>query len=526
MPSAPSSLKVVVLSCGDLGVEVVQRLLVTPGVEEITLVTTPYRMPARSGIKKLRHLHRMEGWPGLAKALVRKVRQRFAAVADTSLERATATLPAAVRHHVFADFHAPECIALLRDLNVDLGVIAGTYILREEVFTIPRLGCINLHSGRVPEYRGSAPAFWELYNDASEVGITIHRVARAVDAGEVLLQELFPLDGAPRGDPMRYIEAYRREVLRPNGVRMLCEVVGRIAAGTAQGWTQDPARARTYKVPDYRAVRALRRRVRARRAVGKRLVKHVLGLLAFRTGLYRRFLRNRALVVLLHRIDDRLGGNSITVTTAQLTAYCRFFHRYFRVIPLGALLHKLAHGEDITGDVVITFDDGYKDNHDVAAATLRQFGLPACFFIATNFVGSDKSAWWDAGLGIASRWMTWSDVRALRGQGFDIGSHTMNHADLGSVVGTAARDEIVGARERLAAELRETPSYFAYPYGGPEHMLEENRALVREAGHRCCLSAHGGVVTPETSAFAVPRIPLSPWFLTPYQFGFEAIQAA
>jgi len=94
------------------------------------------------------------------------------------------------------------------------------------------------------------------------------------------------------------------------------------------------------------------------------------------------------------------------------------------------------------------------------------------------------------------------------------------------VVGTAARDEIVGARQRLAAELRETPSYFAYPYGGPEHMLEENRALVREAGHRCCLSAHGGVVTPETSAFAVPRIPLSPWFLTPYQFGFEAIQAA
>jgi methionyl-tRNA formyltransferase len=510
-------LRVVVLSCGDLGVEVAQRLLATPGVGEITLVTTPYRTPARSLTKKIRHLHRMEGWPGLLKAALRRVTARVP-------ERSAAPVTAAVRHYAFGDFHDAECLQLLRTLHADLGVIAGTYILGENVFTIPRLGCINLHSGRVPEYRGSAPAFWELYNGAPEVAITIHRVARAVDAGEVLLQQCFLLDSAPPGDPMRYIEEYRRDVLRPNGVRLLCDAVARIAAGTARGWAQDSARARTYRLPDYRAVQELRRRVRARRGRARRRFKQVLGFLAFRTGLYRGFLRNKALVVLLHRIDDRLAGESITCTSDQLTAYCRFFHRYFRVIPLGALLEKLARGEDISRTVVITFDDGYKDNHDIAASTLRHFSLPACFFIATNFIGSSQSAWWDAAQGITSRWMTWDDVRAVRRQGFDIGSHTMSHADLGTVAGAAARHEIVGARDRLAAELHETPSYFSYPYGGREHMGEENRTLVRETGHSCCLSAHGGVVTPQSSPFALPRVSLSPWFLSPYQFGFEAMR--
>jgi len=52
-------------------------------------------------------------------------------------------------------------------------------------------------SARVP--RGGAP-FWELYNGEREVGITIHRVATALDAGDILLQETFPLDPAPAED--------------------------------------------------------------------------------------------------------------------------------------------------------------------------------------------------------------------------------------------------------------------------------------------------------------------------------------
>jgi methionyl-tRNA formyltransferase len=144
-------------------------------------------------------------------------------------------------------------------------VVAGTYILRDGVFDIPRYGSINLHSGKTPEYRGAAPAFWELYNGESAVGITIHRVATALDAGDVLRQELFPLDRAPDGDPMDYIDRFRREVLRPNGIRMLAEVVREIAVGSARPIAQDHDAATTHRSPDYRAIREIRSRVRRRR---------------------------------------------------------------------------------------------------------------------------------------------------------------------------------------------------------------------------------------------------------------------
>jgi peptidoglycan/xylan/chitin deacetylase (PgdA/CDA1 family) len=255
----------------------------------------------------------------------------------------------------------------------------------------------------------------------------------------------------------------------------------------------------------------------------RRLLKHFLGMAAFRSGAYRRFFRDRALVVLLHRVNDRLKDNPISCPTARFAAYCGFFARYFHVISLGELLQKLAEGGDLSCNVVITFDDGYKDNHEVAARTLRRFGLPACFFVATNFIGSTESAWWDVERGITSQWMSWEDVRSLRKQGFEIGSHTMNHVDLGTISGRPAVDEIVGAKERLAHELNEDPQYFSYPYGGREHLSAENREAVRRAGYTCCLSAYGGSVMPKTDFYNIQRVPLSPWYISPYQLGFEAM---
>jgi methionyl-tRNA formyltransferase len=210
----------------------------------------------------------MQGLPGLCAVLASKLRLRPSSLADTTPE--PDPCPSDVPHLRFDDFHDAECLAALRTLKADLGVVAGTYILREAVFGIPRLGCINLHSGKVPEYRGAAPAFWELYNGEREVGITIHRVTARVDAGAILLQELFPLDPAPAGDPLEYLEEYRRAVLRPNGVRLLAWAVAAIADGSITEQPQDSSLARTHRSPDCRAVRGLRRRVRERRrALGK-----------------------------------------------------------------------------------------------------------------------------------------------------------------------------------------------------------------------------------------------------------------
>jgi hypothetical protein len=64
---------------------------------------------------------------------------------------------------------------------------------------------------------------------------------------------------------LAYIESYRRDVLEPNGVRMLSRAVAGIANGTLRPEPQESHRSRTYKTPDYAAIRELRSRVAARR---------------------------------------------------------------------------------------------------------------------------------------------------------------------------------------------------------------------------------------------------------------------
>jgi methionyl-tRNA formyltransferase len=260
-----NGLSIVVLSCGDLGIQVANRLVAVSGVERVTLVTTPYRSKKLGLVKRVARTYRHEGLLGLSAASARRVLRSVGLRRDNTETPHATPIDGRVACYRFADFHDADCTAHLRLTTPDLGVVAGTYILQPAVFEIPRLGCINLHMGKAPAYRGSAPAFWELYHGEREVGITIHRVARTLDAGNILLQEAFPIDPAPFSDPLQYVERYREEVLRPNGVRMLVDAVARLAANRLDETVQDPSRARTFRMPDHAAIRELRRRVAARR---------------------------------------------------------------------------------------------------------------------------------------------------------------------------------------------------------------------------------------------------------------------
>ena len=259
-----------------------------------------------------------------------------------------------------------------------------------------------------------------------------------------------------------------------------------------------------------------------RRAAARRPIKRIAGRLLYQSNLYTRLWRGRALIAVFHRIDDRYPTNSITCSTRQFREFCDFFTRYFRVVSLTELLDRLTAGADISRRLAITFDDGYRDNFTFAAAELRKRGLPATFFVTTGFIGTEHTAWWDAGEGIRSEWMTWSEVRRLQEQGFDLGCHTATHADCGQISLPEALLEIVGAKSRLESEINAPVRHFAFPYGSPMRMTEENRAIVQEAGFACCLSAHGGVVSVSDSPFRLCRVPINTWYTSPYQFAFEA----
>ncbi|HEV8599586.1 MAG TPA: polysaccharide deacetylase family protein [Gemmatimonadales bacterium] len=237
-------------------------------------------------------------------------------------------------------------------------------------------------------------------------------------------------------------------------------------------------------------------------------------------------LRDCAVVVVFHRVDDRYPDDAITLPVTRFTAMCRFFARRFEVISFGQLVTLLEQRSPLRGQLAITFDDGYRDNHHVAAPILEQFGLPACFFVTSGFIESSEVPWWDQRAGIASEWMSWDEVRDLKRRGFEIGAHTMTHADLGRLSGEEARREIVGSKLTLEACLGGPVDLFAYPFGREAQLTEANRALVVKAGFRCCPSAFGGLVRTGDDPFRFRRLPVTGWYRAPGELGLEVLRAS
>jgi peptidoglycan/xylan/chitin deacetylase (PgdA/CDA1 family) len=258
----------------------------------------------------------------------------------------------------------------------------------------------------------------------------------------------------------------------------------------------------------------------------KRRIKAAAGHLLYRSAAHRRYWRGRALVVLFHRIDDRYPTDPITVTRRAFEHHLDFFTSYFHVVSLTELLAKLASNADISRNLVITFDDGYLDNWTLAAPELAVRRLPACFFITTGFIGTNRDAPRDAALGVRSEWMTWDHIRGLHAAGFELGAHTISHVNLAASDRQTALREVAGSKAQLEAETNTAVRHFAYPFGGVNHFSAQCWQIVKDAGFSSCLSAYGGTVRHGDDSYGLRRLGVTPWFLSPYQFGVESLSDA
>ena len=81
------------------------------------------------------------------------------------------------------------------DVNIDLIIsIASLEIFNDNILDLPKYGCINYHTSLLPKYRGRQPLFWALYNNEVKTGITIHKMDKNIDKGEIILQEIIKID--------------------------------------------------------------------------------------------------------------------------------------------------------------------------------------------------------------------------------------------------------------------------------------------------------------------------------------------
>jgi peptidoglycan/xylan/chitin deacetylase (PgdA/CDA1 family) len=212
-------------------------------------------------------------------------------------------------------------------------------------------------------------------------------------------------------------------------------------------------------------------------------------------------------VLLFHRVTDVIPEDGLTVGTKYFRNICRMLRRSFNVVPLAEVMRlQRTRLPAPRRTVAITFDDCYRDNL-FAARVLAEYGLPACFFVPTAFVGTDTVFDWDRGL-VRMPNLTWDEIREMADMGHEIGSHTVSHRDMATMAVQEAQRELVDSKKILENQLGKPVRWFAYPFGGRNHFPLESVPLVTAAGYEACFSAHGGFIYPHLQQPIVPREPV------------------
>jgi len=104
--------------------------------------------------------------------------------------------------------------------------------------------------------------------------------------------------------------------------------------------------------------------------------------------------------------------------------------------------------------IIITFDDGYRDNFENAFPILQEFGLSATFFILTQPIDNGNETY-----------LSWEMVEEMADAGMRIEPHSKTHADLSSREREYVVYEILGSQETIAAHTGQSPRFFCYPGG-------------------------------------------------------------
>jgi hypothetical protein len=151
--------------------------------------------------------------------------------------------------------NSPAAKEALRDMRCELGISIGNRVIQPNLFSVPRLGTINLHHGRMPDYRGGPPAFWELYEGEAEMGVSVHWMDAQLDHGPVVAATAIPvLDG---DDPKTLMErAYTVDA------DLVARAVGEIATGRARPAAADSAGSTVRTIPARGELRELSKRLR------------------------------------------------------------------------------------------------------------------------------------------------------------------------------------------------------------------------------------------------------------------------
>lgn len=266
--------------------------------------------------------------------------------------------------------------------------------------------------------------------------------------------------------------------------------------------------------------------------------------------------RSRVAILMYHRVGDahKHPWCLSPISTQGFRNQARYLCQKYEMMSLDKLTQYIQEKRSLPKKaVVITFDDGYKDNYLNAYPILKKCNIPATIFLTTGHIGTGDLFWWDKvgyviqntvlerfeldGLGmyplqsIGDRLraistierrlkqlseseknllieklvtmsgvdippnlgndliLSWNEVREMSDNGIAFGAHTVTHAILTKLSLEQAKKEIIKSKWSIEEKLNHAITTFAYPGGEPTDLNSDIKEILKESGFACAVTA-------------------------------------
>jgi len=220
-------------------------------------------------------------------------------------------------------------------------------------------------------------------------------------------------------------------------------------------------------------------------------------------------------VLMYHKVND-LPNNRMSMPTGLFDEQMAQLKELgYVVVDLDAVLAHYTEGAALPdGAVLITFDDGYRDNLLNAAPVLHRHGYPAVQFVPLAYIGAEQPLPHEepfAASGVLNPTVDWDEIAELERLGVRIESHGIAHKPLADLELDEAAREIAISKLRLEEKLGRPVRAFSYVKGSEAHYKAVHVSLVRQAGYDVAFTAVSGANSPSSDPLQLRRYNVEPY---------------
>lgn len=286
-------------------------------------------------------------------------------------------------------------------------------------------------------------------------------------------------------------------------------------------------------------------------------------------------------ILMYHNFSGPGGTEPDALNVEGIRLQFAYLRKHFQVVPLLQLVGQLSSGRRLDRRIVaLTIDDGRRSCYEFLFPLLKEFELPATFFVVSSFIRGEDWIWTDKVIWLSQQsnapqelapakldslfrslnrkrpeernaWIeamgtimdlpcprtappkfapcSWSELREMADSGLmEIGSHTVTHPILSTVTDEESWDELTRSRAQIEEGVGRTVNCFCYPNGMSGDYRPSQVRQVQQAGYACSVIAEFGMVNDTSDRYRLPRIGVTRKSSTPefskYLDGFAYYQ--